>query len=134
MNNQKEPQKHKLTLSQKFTIEQPDEEDASFVPRADWERLKKKCERIKSSGSIFKPIGFTFLGIAGTALVTAFTLPTVLESSRVICWAVFALSIIVAILSLYFSHVQDKGLITSKDDVLDEMEHLEKRYTTKKEN
>lgn len=121
-------EKPELTMSQQFRITQPDEQDAIFVPRSDWERIKKKCGRIKAGGSVFGSIGFIFSGIAGTALVTALTLPQALESSRVICWVAFAISIVVATLSLYFSHIQSKELITSKDDVLEEMEYLEKKY------
>jgi len=131
MSREEEKLESKLTVSQKFTIVQPEQEDAAFIPKSDWERLKKKCERIKPSGSVFNSIGFTLIGISATALVTAITLPSVVESSRVICWSVFAVSFIGAILSLYFSREQRKQLTTSKDDVLDEMEHLEKRYKGK---
>ena len=131
MSGKEEKLESELTVSQQFTIVQPEQEAATFIPKSDWERLKKKCERIKSSGSVYNSLGFAFIGISGSALLAALTLPSVAGSLKTICWSVFAVSFIVAILSLYFSREQRKQLTASKDEVLDEMEHLENRYKGK---
>ena len=125
---QKEKQAPELTMSQQVKIVQPRRQDGIFMLKSDFERIKTMVKRIKKSNSVFNSVGFTFLGVACTAFITALTLPVVEESSRVICWAVFAVSIIVATLALYFSHARSKELKNSKDSVLEELEYLEERY------
>jgi hypothetical protein len=95
--------------------------------------LKKKVEHIKLSEPIFHTVGSVLLGVAGTALFAALTLPEAMTqvgsyNTHLVCWAIFLTTLISGVLSLYFGHQQRKVVTNSKDDVLDEMKRLEHKY------
>ncbi|MBI1924438.1 hypothetical protein HYR99_09320 [Candidatus Poribacteria bacterium] len=115
-----------IPVSQKYKMLIPVEEDAYMIPISDWNNLHEKIKRIDSTtGLLFHTIGSVLLGVAGSALVGALT-----SQNQIPCWAIFAVSLISGLLSLYFASQQRKLDIYSKDDILKEIHRIERRYRT----
>jgi uncharacterized protein HemX len=49
-------------------------------------------------------------------------------NTHLVCWAIFLATLVCGVLSLYFGLQQRKVVTNSKDDVLDEMKRLERKY------
>lgn len=115
-----------IQFAQKYNILTPVEENAYMIPISDWNRLQEKIKQIDSTaGLLFHTIGSVLLGVAGSALVGALT-----SQNQIPCWAIFAVSLISGLLSLYFASQQRQLDIYSKDDVLKEIHRIEQRYRT----
>jgi hypothetical protein len=119
-------------VSQQFKVAQPYEQNAFLISSDDWGRIKKECLRIRPYHSVFNNIGFASIGLAGSAFFAALTSSEVITSSKMIFWALFLVFIITAILSFYYSHLQRRDTITSTNDILEDMECIEKKYTNQK--
>jgi len=129
MNDQKPP----FHISHDYEILPPEKEKAYPIPMSDWEYLKKKLRAIQSTVPLFHTVGTVLLSVAGSALLAAISLPRVesqIGSSTIsICWVIFIATLISGLLSMYFASQQRKVVSASKDDVLDEMERMEHRYS-----
>lgn len=122
-----------LSFTQQYRIVEPLPEDASPILKSEWRRIRKMVERIRPSGSLFNNLGYVLLGISGSALVGAFTIPKTEGTSSVICWAIFGASLFAALLCMLFSHQQRGTLVSTKGDALNEMNNLENKYKGLKE-
>ena len=121
-------QRASFKVSRDYEVVRPGTEKAYMVPISEWDNLRKKVDRMESGGSMFHTIGAVLLGIAGTALVGALTLPEAAVQSgvptRLSCWALFAVTLICGLLSLCFVWRQRKTLANSKEDFLSEMDRI----------
>ena len=125
-------QKSHISASQDFEIQQPGRGRAYLVPVLEWDHLKGKVLRIESGGLGFQTAGSVFWGIAGTAIVGALSIPkdfaVVGASSIHVCWGIAIIGVICGSMSLYFAGRQRKLGTYTKQDVILEMEQVEKRY------
>jgi hypothetical protein len=128
----KNRQKPHLIVSQQFKVVQPYKQNAFLISSDDWGRIKKECMHIRPYRSVFKNIGFTSIGIAGSAFFAALTSSEAITFSKMMCWDLFIVFISIAILSLYYSYLQGRETTASTNDILEDMEHLEKKYTGQK--
>lgn len=124
-------QKPPFTISQNYEILELEKGKAYPIPVSDWDYLKKKVERIGPTSLTFHTIASVLLGVAGTALVSALTLPNVMTQTGYfavwVSWLVFGVTSISGLLSWYFSRRERKVLACSKGDFLEEMVRLERR-------
>lgn len=126
-------QKLPFTISHEYEVVSPPKERAFAIPESEWKHLKQIVERVQVGVPLFHTIGSVSLGIAGSALLAGLTLPRTEVNSNLspslICWVICSAAFIVGILSLCFSFRQRKEISRSKQQVLEEMEHLESRYS-----
>jgi hypothetical protein len=102
---------------------------AVIIPRSDWVRLRKKVNRLNSTLSRFVVAASTFTGAGLSTIVTGildwsseeprfgnvvWILASALAVCAVVCW-----------ISVYREHRQSA---TNKDDVIDEMDHIESNH------
>jgi len=128
----KQTSKSNITVTKEYQITQPESEDAYGIPKSDWDRLRNKIELIRPLRiPVWSSIAFLFFGISGTALLTILTLPEVSETRHTICWLVFAVSLVVGLFSLIIDHQQRKGQMDTKNEILDDMKHLETKHGRK---
>jgi len=125
-------QKSHISATQDFEIQKPARGRAYLVPVLDWDHLKEKVRGIESSGLNFQTAGSIFWGIAGTAFVGALSVPkdlTVMGAPSVhFCWGIAIIGVICGSMALYFAGRQRKLSNHTKQDVISEMERIEKRY------
>lgn len=122
----KEP---KLTMSQQYNIAPLEEEPAAPIAKSDWKRLKKRVENIRPSISFFNNMGYTLIGIAATALLSALLIPKgEQQSTNAICWAIFGGALFSGLLCIGFAHIQRKDVLATRDDAIDEMTDIEKKH------
>jgi len=123
-------QRASFNVSRDYEVVRPGIERAYVVPISDWDNLRKKVDRVESGGSMFHTIGAVLLGIAGTAFFGALLLPETAVQfgvpTRVLCWALFTVTLISGLLCLYFASRQPKMVANCKEDVLSEMDRVEK--------
>ena len=120
-----------IAVTQDYVIPERETERAYVVPISDWGHLRKKVDRVESGGSMIHTLGAVLLGVAGTALVGALTLPEAAVQfgvpARWFCWALFAGTLGSGGLCWYFVSRQRKMLASCKEDVLSEMDRIKER-------
>jgi hypothetical protein len=120
------------SLKQDYVLTIPAQQVALPIPRPDWDYLRGAIQRIQYPSSTYEVIASAALGIAGSALVAALTLPRELlignTPSFVISWCAFGVFAFGGALSLMFSFKQKRLLSCTKDDVLAEMKRIEQRF------
>ena len=125
-------QKSHISVSQGFEVHKPQKGKAYIIPVQEWDHIKQRIGRIESIGLGFHTAGSLLLGVAGTAIVAALTMPpgtTVFNTpSNQICWGIGLVSGICGAMALYFASRQRDIMSYSKQDVISEMDHIEKRY------
>ena len=117
-------QRPSFEISKEFEIIVPEKEKAYPISILDWEKLKTKVKRLSNESNIFHTVGTTLLGFAGSALIGAVTI----GNNYQICWFLFWGTFIIGIMALYFSRQQNKVRIIFKEDVLSDMDFIEKRF------
>jgi hypothetical protein len=133
MNNEKSS----LSISQDLQIMSPKKEDAYPIPDSDWNYLQAKVSKIASPDLIYHTIGSILFGVAGSAFIALLTLPEEIEiigKLFYILWAIFATAFICGGLCFFFSYHKRKYITCSKEDVLDEMNRLVKKYRSRINN
>jgi hypothetical protein len=125
-------QKSHISVSQGFEVHKPQKGKAYIIPVQEWDQIKQRIGRIESIGLGFHTAGSLLLGVAGTAIVAALGMPsgtTVLNIPSIqICWAIGLVSGICGGMALYFASRQRNIMSYSKQDVISDMEHIEKRF------
>jgi hypothetical protein len=122
-------------LSHDYEVVVPANEEAYPVPKSDWEYLKERINRIEAAGQIYHTIGSILLGVAGSALLGALTLSkemAIIGSTTIlVCWGIFAVTLISGLLALFFAYQQRNLISCTKNDVITDMKRLEQRYGRK---
>ncbi len=120
------------TLSQDIELSILSKTRGVAMLESDWDYLKTKVANIRTPGSVFHTLGAVALSVAGSAVLVALTLPPALAIGTVpahfVCWGVAATFGVAGALCLIFSSQQKRTLICSADDVIVEMERVERRY------
>jgi len=116
-----------FTISTSANIVVAKQSDYLGVNKADWNRLKKKVNSCKYKTDWWMNIGFTLFGIAGSALLSYFTLPfsnnTVWVAPTLIC--IGASSLVIGIICL-LAHSQKRHFDTSSvNDIKEVIEEIE---------
>jgi hypothetical protein len=125
-------------MSQDYELVAPQKKRAYPILVEEWLHLKDKISAITDDANLYHTIGSILLGVAGSALVAALTLD--LPNSElgttamplIIAWFIFATAIICGALSLWFGWKQREIQSSSTQDVLQQMELIEKRYAVDK--
>lgn len=123
-----------LEIAQGLSVVVPEKEEAYPIPRSDWDYLKDKVNRIAMPSSFYNTMGAVLIGIAGSALVAGITLRGNLAEDKdfvlYACWSIFAVTLICGAFAICVHYLtQKKSSTISKDDVVEEMDRLEKRYS-----
>jgi len=116
-----------LNLNQQIEVARPQILGGIVILKMDLRRIKTMVARIQQPNSFFNSIGYTFIGIAATFFASVLILPNGVFPKSV-CWTIFLVSVVVVILSFTISHFQHKGLQDSKENVLDELDFIERKY------
>jgi hypothetical protein len=131
----KPPPSGPLPLSQEFQVRRPVEEQGFMVTDSDWAYLRNKVSNIGPSGVWYNTAGSIALGIAGSALVGALTVPKDLSiydiPSKIICGTAFLICVISGSMAFYFSSAQRKVSGRTIEDAMEEMNRIEKRCRPK---
>jgi uncharacterized membrane protein YuzA (DUF378 family) len=120
-----------LPISQDFEVRPPVSEKGFTVTDSDWSYLHKKISQISTGEIGYHTAGSVALGVAGSALIGAITLPESTKlygmQSSLLCWFLFGLFGICGLMAFLFSREQRKFTVRSKNDALEEMSRIEKR-------
>jgi hypothetical protein len=138
-----------FTISRKFTILQPVEQAAFFLPVEEWNDLKDKVGKIEDDGNLWHTIGGVLVGIAGSAFFGALAFhwmppkdcmtgqmvsggcsvqETANYTPAYLCWGLFAATGLSGGLSFFFGSRQVSAQRTNKQGVLSDMDRILKRY------
>ena len=138
-----------FTTSRKYTILQPVEQAAFFLPVEEWNDLKEKVSQIEDDANLWHTIGGVLVGIAGSAFFGAiafnWTPPKDCLTQRMangacsvqevanytpayLCWGLFAATGLSGALSFFFGSRQVSAQQADKRGVLSDMERILKRY------
>ena len=124
--------KSHVSMSQGFEVEQPAKGRAYIIPVLEWNHLKEKVHRIETAGLGFHTTGSILAGVAATTLGAALTIPQgstlVGISSTLVSWAICIASAVCGGMALYFASRQRELISHTKQEVIIEMEQIEKRY------
>jgi uncharacterized membrane protein YuzA (DUF378 family) len=120
-----------IPVSQDFEVRSPVSEKGFTVTDSDWSYLHKKISQITTGEFGYHTAGAVALGVAGSALIGAITLPATTKiygiQSSIICWLLFGLFGICGLMAFLFSREQRKLTARTKEDALEEMARIEKR-------
>ena len=118
-----------LQLTQDFRVLTPKSGQAYPIPCDEWDRLKDCIVKADDQPWFFRTFGFLLLGSALTTLITILLGPFAVGSrSRLIAWAVVAVTGISGLLCLLFSEIQRRDRKGQIRDVIVQMATIEKRY------
>jgi hypothetical protein len=138
-----------FTTSRKYTILQPVEQAAFFLPVEEWNDLREKVDQIEDDANLWHTIGGILVGIAGSAFFgalafhwmppkdciagrTATGACSVQEVANYtpayLCWGLFAATSLSGGLSFFFGSRQVVAQRRDKASVLSDMDRILKRY------
>ena len=118
-------------MSQGLDVLRPKSGPAYPIPCDEWNLRKGKIEKLTSEPWLFHSIGFVLLGATLSTLVTillgTFQLPAQ-QRALDIAWAVVAVTLICGLACLYFAN-KERGVHRERaNDVVAQMDLIEKRY------
>jgi hypothetical protein len=124
MNNEKPP----IKVSREFELVSPGGEKAFGMPISEWGFLKRKIKRMKSPDNLFLVIATIFLGVSGSNgyLIKFTKIEETLKDNLLIS---FFVTLLIGILCLLFHFLRGKEVACSKEDILDDMDRIEKTYS-----
>lgn len=121
--------KTNITITRQLDLEYPERETGYVIARSDWTRLKKRIERITSSGATFMSLGCLFVGIGVTALFVAIMLTDVGDVKHTVCWVVSIATIVAGGLLIFFHFTHQHGREQfSKDEVKSCLDEIEGKF------
>ncbi len=108
-------------------------QDGMPMPLSEWERIKKKVQRIPARPRLFASVASTCVGGLIAAVISAATafssLPKNTRMPSLVAMSVVASVCLTGlVLSLVAMKRETTGIETSKEDVLEDMEEIEKRF------
>lgn len=125
-------------MSQDFELVPPQKKRAYPILIEEWQHLKKKIKSIRDNANIYHTIGSSLIGVAGSALVAALTLDIPVKEGTstpmpiVISWFIFITALVCGSFALFFGREQRKVQSSTVNDVVAQMELIEKRYEAEK--
>jgi len=124
-----------LNVNRPLGVLEPEKENAYPIPLSDWSFIRNKIRKIEQPTVLYNMIGSVLLGVAGSALLAAVVLQkapdTISVGVHVFCWMLFAFCLLSGIGVLYFDNRTRRKYNTgTKEDVLEEMDRLEKHFKT----
>jgi len=123
MNNGKAP----IKVSHDFELVSPVGQRGFGMPESEWRFLRRKINNMKSPDNLFLLIGFTLFGISGSNIfLVLFT--EIQKTIKVHLWVSFLSALIIGGLCLLFHFLRGKEVTHSKEDILDDMDRIEKTY------
>lgn len=118
-----------LQITHNYSICKPEEEEAIPIPISDWSFLKEKLKKIEAPKNVFTLIGTTFLGIFTSGILAAFTLTKELEVYSFRIWFITIFSLVIGIILILVDFYYLKSYSSySKNQLVDEMDRIEKKY------
>jgi len=120
-----------LQLSQGYEVLAPKSGKAYPIPCEEWDLLKTRIKRISNPPFLFVTVGSLLLGAALSTFITiilgSFSAPD--KSKELItAWAAVGVTTISGILSLIYAYQQQKDQRVQANEVVAQMEVIEKRY------
>jgi hypothetical protein len=121
-------------MSQDYELIAPQKKRAYPILVEEWLHLKDKISAITDDANLYHTIGSILLGVAGSALVAASTLDLpkseqgTMAMPLIIAWFICVTTVICGGLSLLFGGKQREIQSSSTQDVIQQMELIEKRY------
>lgn len=120
-------------ISQDYEILPPKKDKAYPIPKIEWEYLKERIRKIGNKLNFYHTAGAILLGFSGSAFinlsVNEFSNETDNISSKAItCLAIAILTLVVGGMSFFFGKQKEKIQSITSDDVIKQMEIIEKRY------
>jgi hypothetical protein len=98
---------------------------------SEWERIKSMVGKIKSPIQVNNTMGSICVGLFTTSVVTLFTFNEKTNNwCRVTILCICILSFILAIVFYYLHYTQESGLSVLGQDIIDEMNSIEKKFDT----
>jgi hypothetical protein len=103
------------------------------IPKIEWEYLKERIKKIGEILNIYHTSGAILLGFSGSAFVNLFTNEFPIENNSmsakfITCLAIAILTLIIGGMSFFFGKQQKKVQSVTSDDIIKQMEIIEKRY------
>ena len=122
-----------FNISQDYEILPPKKDKAYPIPKIEWEYLKERIRKIGNVFNIYHTSGAILLGFSGSAFINLFTNDFSSENNAVpvkfiICLAIAILTLIIGGMSFFFGKQQKKVQSVVSDDIIKQMEIIEKRY------
>lgn len=125
-----------ISISRDANVSLAKQQDYIGVSQTDWNRLKRKVGKCKSTVNWWLNIAFTSFGITGSAILTYFTLP--LDANSL--WAkptIISVGIITTIIGIVcvFAHKQQDNFESSKlEDVKEIIEEIDNSFKTEEKS
>lgn len=128
-----------FNISQDYEILPPKKDKAYPIPKIEWEYLKERIRKIGNIFNIYHTSGAILLGFSGSAFINLFTNDFSNENNEmspkfIICLAIAILTLIIGGMSFYFGKQQKKVQSVASDDIITQMEIIEKRYAESDSN
>ena len=125
-------------MSQDYELVAPQKKRAYPILVEEWLHLKARISAITDDANLYHTIGSILLGVAGSAFVVALTLPVPKSEQGemtiplIIAWFICATALICGGLFMFFGGKQREIQSSSTQDVIQQMELIEKRYEVDK--
>ncbi len=121
-------QQNNFNISQEFEIIPHQKAKAYPIGVKEWEFIKKKIGEINIDVNNFHSIGFLLLGASASCLITIFATEFKTDSSLYLTWAIFGISLIGGLLSVYFAADKHKQESAKPNEIINQMELIESRF------
>ena len=125
--------KNKFNVSQEFEIIPHQKGKAYPIGVKEWDFIKKKINEINIEINNFHSICFLLLGASLSCFITVIAADFKEDSYKYLTWAIFGISLIGGILSIYFSNDKLKQESAKPKEIVSQMELIESRFETTKE-
>ncbi len=122
-----------FSVSQQFEIIPHQKGKAYPIGVKEWDFIKKKISEIKVEVNNFHAIGFLLLGASASCLITILATEFKTDSSRYFTWALFGISLVGGLLSIYFASDKNKQESAKPHEIINQMELIESRFESIKE-
>jgi hypothetical protein len=107
------------TYSYKYKVTPPKSEKAFVIPEHTFVKIKNRLANHQSVVPIYQNLGSLLLGIAGSAIITAYTL------DNIVCWAISLITLIGGILLWIFSYILFKVESKYNDELITDLSFFE---------
>lgn len=121
----------RVRFTQDYVVRTPRESAIYPISEADWERLKRIVRGIVPARRVFQNLGSAALGIFGSgvlALVAFYSTPNLPAWVVPATWAITGASLVLGSGFYVLDSLQRDLLMTSTDDVIEEMKIIETHY------
>lgn len=120
-----------LKFSQDYLVYKTKKEGVYPIKESEWERIKRYIKELKPNKSHYQVISSASFGIFGSALLSLigfYTSSNVENFILITCWVLTIASLLIAIGFNYLDNQQKTVVLKNADDILREMEEIEKSF------